>query len=61
MVKFQTRVMVAIFVLVDVAVHRRWPGSLAFFLRFHSDLVAGYLPVTKGVPALSPLPPAAAR
>jgi Undecaprenyl-phosphate glucose phosphotransferase len=52
MVKFQTRLMVAVFVLVDVlSTVLAW--VLAYFLRFHSDLVLGALPVTKGVPALS--------
>jgi Undecaprenyl-phosphate glucose phosphotransferase len=52
MVKFQTRLMVAVFVLVDVAsTVLAW--VLAYFLRFSSDLVVEYLPVTKGVPALS--------
>jgi len=52
MVKFQTRLMVAVFVLVDVlSTVLAW--VLAYFLRFHSDLVLEALPATKGVPALS--------
>jgi Undecaprenyl-phosphate glucose phosphotransferase len=52
MVKFQTRLMVAAFVLADVlCTDLAW--TLAYFLRFHSGLVASYLPVTKGVPDLS--------
>jgi Undecaprenyl-phosphate glucose phosphotransferase len=52
MVKFQTRVMVAVFVLVDVlSTILAW--VLAYFLRFDNDLVLGALPATKGVPALS--------
>ncbi|MET0553969.1 MAG: hypothetical protein ABW221_13080, partial [Vicinamibacteria bacterium] len=50
MLKFQTRVMVAVFVLVDIAsTSAAWVA--AYFLRFHADLVAGWLPVTKGVPS----------
>ena len=49
MLKFQTRVMVAVFVLVDVlSTSLAWVS--AYFLRFHSDVVTAYLPVTKGVP-----------
>jgi Undecaprenyl-phosphate glucose phosphotransferase len=52
MVKFQTRLMVGVFVLVDVlSTVLAW--VLAYFLRFSSDLVLEYVPVTKGVPALS--------
>ncbi len=52
MVKFQTRLMVAVFVLVDVlSTVLAW--VLAYFLRFHSDFVLEALPATKGVPALS--------
>ena len=52
MVKFQTRLMVAVFVLVDVlSTVLAW--VLAYFLRFKSDLVLEALPATKGVPALS--------
>jgi Undecaprenyl-phosphate glucose phosphotransferase len=50
MLKFQTRVMVAVFVLVDVlSTSVAWVA--AYFLRFHVDLVTGWLPVTKGVPS----------
>jgi Undecaprenyl-phosphate glucose phosphotransferase len=43
----------AVFVLVDVgATALAW--LLAYFLRFHSELVLGFLPVTKGVPPLQP-------
>jgi Undecaprenyl-phosphate glucose phosphotransferase len=52
MVRSQTRLMAAAFVLTDVAsTNLAW--ILAYFLRFHSDLVSVYLPVTKGVPELS--------
>jgi Undecaprenyl-phosphate glucose phosphotransferase len=52
MVKFQTRLMVAVFVLVDVlSTALAW--VLAYFLRFNSDFVLEALPATKGVPALS--------
>jgi Undecaprenyl-phosphate glucose phosphotransferase len=52
MVKFQTRLMVGVFVLVDVlSTVLAW--VLAYFLRFSSDFVLEYVPVTKGVPALS--------
>jgi Undecaprenyl-phosphate glucose phosphotransferase len=52
MVKHQTRVMVGIFVLVDViATNLAW--LLAYYLRFYSALVAAYLPVTKGIPPLT--------
>ncbi len=52
MVKFQTRIMVGVFVLVDVlSTVLAW--IFAYFLRFNSDLVLETLPVTKGVPALS--------
>jgi Undecaprenyl-phosphate glucose phosphotransferase len=50
MLKFQTRVMVAVFVLTDVlSTTLAWVA--AYFLRFHVDLVTAYLPVTKGVPS----------
>src|SRR2546428_4053924 len=52
MVRFQTRLMAAAFVLTDV-VSTNLAWILASFLRFHSDLVSSYLPVTRGVPALS--------
>ena len=52
MVKFHTRIMAAVFVLVDVAATAlAW--LLAYFLRFHSETVTFWLPVTKGVPELS--------
>jgi Undecaprenyl-phosphate glucose phosphotransferase len=52
MVKHQTRVMVAIFVLVDVlATNLAW--VLSYYLRFYSAAVAAYLPVTKGIPPLT--------
>src|SRR5262245_32577038 len=52
MVRHQTRMMVAGFVLVDVAATSlAW--LLAYFLRFDSDLVSAFIPVTKGVPPLS--------
>jgi len=52
MVKFQTRLMVAVFVLVDVlSTVVAW--VLSYFLRFDSSVVLGALPATKGVPALS--------
>ncbi|HWW93482.1 MAG TPA: undecaprenyl-phosphate glucose phosphotransferase [Vicinamibacteria bacterium] len=50
MVKFQTRVMVAAFVLVDVvATNLAW--ILAYLLRF--EALGRVIPVTKGVPELS--------
>jgi Undecaprenyl-phosphate glucose phosphotransferase len=52
MVKHQTRVMVAGFVLADVAATcLAW--LLAYYLRFDSELVSAFIPVTKGVPPLS--------
>ena len=52
MLKHQTRVMVAVFVLTDVlATDLAW--VLAYYLRFYSGLVTAYLPVTKGVPPLT--------
>ena len=49
MVKFQTRVMAAVFVLVDVlCTNLAWIA--AFYLRFHAPFLEGVLPVTKGVP-----------
>ena len=43
----------AVFVVVDVAATAlAW--LLAYLLRFHSELVLGVLPVTKGVPPLRP-------
>jgi len=52
MVKFQTRLMVVVFVLTDV-VSTNLAWLLAYFLRFHSETVAAYLPITQGVPPLS--------
>src|SRR5438093_5376919 len=52
MVRSQTRLMAAAFVLTDV-VSTNLAWILAYFLSFHSDLISAYLPVTKGVPALS--------
>ncbi|HEY7515708.1 MAG TPA: hypothetical protein VIC87_14575, partial [Vicinamibacteria bacterium] len=50
MLKFQTRLMVATFVVLDVAVTvTAW--VLAYFLRF--DVLAPLVPVTKGVPEIS--------
>jgi Undecaprenyl-phosphate glucose phosphotransferase len=52
MLRFQTRMMMATFVAVDVAVTGlAW--ILAYYLRFHLDAVHLFLPVTKGVPELS--------
>jgi Undecaprenyl-phosphate glucose phosphotransferase len=52
MVKFQTRVLVAVFVLVDViSTNLAWIA--AYFLRFHSEQFSALVPVTKGVPDLS--------
>jgi Undecaprenyl-phosphate glucose phosphotransferase len=52
MVKSQTRVLAAIFVLVDVlSTNLAW--LLSYFLRFHSTLADSFLPVTKGLPELS--------
>jgi Undecaprenyl-phosphate glucose phosphotransferase len=52
MLKHQTRMMVAGFVLVDVAATcLAW--VLAYFLRFDSEIVPAFIPVTKGVPPLS--------
>ena len=52
MVKFQTRVMVAVFVLVDViSTNLAWIA--AYFLRFHSQEFVEWVPVTKGIPDLS--------
>ena len=52
MVRFQTRLMAAAFVLTDV-VSTNLAWILAYYLRFHSDLVALFLPVTKGLPHVS--------
>ena len=52
MVKYHARLMAAVFIVVDVAATSlAW--ILAYFLRFHAELVTGILPVTKGVPELS--------
>ena len=52
MLKFQTRVMVATYVLSDVAATAvAW--VLAYFLRFHADPIGALVPVTKGVPPLA--------
>jgi len=48
-VKSQARVFTALFILVDVlCTDLAW--LLAYVLRFHSDVVSFYLPITKGVP-----------
>src|SRR4029453_18150063 len=52
MVRSQTRLMAAAFLLPAV-VSPNLAWIAAYFLRFHSDLVSVYLPVTKGVPAVS--------
>jgi Undecaprenyl-phosphate glucose phosphotransferase len=52
MVRFQTRLMAAAFVLTDV-VSTNLAWILAYYLRFHSDLVSLFLPVTKGLPHVS--------
>ena len=52
MVKHQTRLFVAMFVLVDVACTAvAW--VLAYYLRFHSPAFLDLLPADKGVPELS--------
>ena len=53
MVKFQTRILIAIFVVVDVlCTDLAWIA--AYYLRFHfAPLTEGLLPVTKGVPFFS--------
>jgi Undecaprenyl-phosphate glucose phosphotransferase len=52
MVRFQTRRLVATFVLVDVlATCLAW--TAAYFLRFEPHLLGALIPVTKGVPELS--------
>src|SRR5688500_17207982 len=56
MVKFQTRVMVAVFVLVDViSTNLAWIA--AYFLRFHSEQFSSWWPLTTGGPARSRSPP----
>jgi Undecaprenyl-phosphate glucose phosphotransferase len=53
MLKQKSRMIAAVYVLVDVAATGlAWLA--AYFLRFHSELVLGFLPVTKGVPPLQP-------
>ena len=52
MLRFQTRLMMVLFIAVDVTVTAlAW--VLAYVLRFHADAVHLFLPVTKGVPDLS--------
>jgi Undecaprenyl-phosphate glucose phosphotransferase len=52
MLKFQTRRMVAMYVVVDLlATALAW--LLAYALRFHADAVGVIIPVTKGIPELS--------
>jgi Undecaprenyl-phosphate glucose phosphotransferase len=52
MVKYKSRVIAAVYVLADVvATAVAWLA--AYFLRFHSDVVLGFVPATKGVPPLS--------
>ena len=52
MVKFQTRLLASTFIFIDVAATcLAW--LFAYFLRFHSDFVAFFIPITKGVPDLS--------
>lgn len=52
MVKYKSRMIAAVYVLADVAATSlAWVGS--YFLRFHSDLVLGFVPATKGLPPLS--------
>src|SRR4051794_12626939 len=52
MVKFKTRLLTTLYVLVDVsATALAWIA--AYFLRFHAAGVLEYLPVTKGVPEIS--------
>jgi Undecaprenyl-phosphate glucose phosphotransferase len=51
MLKFETRRVVATYVLADVAATSvAW--VLAYFLRFHADPVGALIPVTKGIPPL---------
>ncbi|MCL4821900.1 MAG: undecaprenyl-phosphate glucose phosphotransferase [Vicinamibacteria bacterium] len=53
MVKDQARLLTAAYVAVDVlATAAAW--LLAFLARFHSPLVTGWLPVTKGLPEFEP-------
>jgi Undecaprenyl-phosphate glucose phosphotransferase len=52
MVRSQTRLIVLVFVLVDVlSTNTAW--LLAFVLRFHSSLVLSFLPANKGIPPAS--------
>jgi Undecaprenyl-phosphate glucose phosphotransferase len=52
MVRFQHRLVSAVFVLVDVlSTNLAW--ILAYYLRFHSPFVSDLLPVTKGLPDVS--------
>jgi Undecaprenyl-phosphate glucose phosphotransferase len=52
MLKFQTRLVVATYVAVDLlATALAW--VLAYALRFHADAVADVIPVTKGIPDFS--------
>jgi len=52
MLRSQTRLLAAVFVLTDViSTNVAW--LLAYYLRFHADPVIHFLPVTKGVPDLS--------
>jgi Undecaprenyl-phosphate glucose phosphotransferase len=53
MLKHKVRTLLAVFVLVDV-VSTNLAWVLAFLLRFHSPLATELLPVTKGVPDLTP-------
>jgi hypothetical protein len=52
MVRFQTRLMAGVYVALDVlCTNLAWLA--AYYFRFHSDLIASYIPVTKGIPPLS--------
>jgi Undecaprenyl-phosphate glucose phosphotransferase len=52
MVRFQARLLTVVYVLADVlGTALAW--TLAYFLRFHSDLVLALLPATKGLPSPS--------
>jgi Undecaprenyl-phosphate glucose phosphotransferase len=52
MVRFKTRLLTTLYVLVDVsATALAWIG--AYFLRFRAEGVLAYVPVTKGVPEIS--------
>ena len=52
MLRNQTRLLAAVFVLTDV-VSTNVAWVLAYYLRFHADPVIRFLPVTKGVPDIS--------